>query len=254
MSRKKKLIVIYSVIAFFIIAAVMFVFSLPGENLHIPITGSVVLLDHPPRLSDVIPYIQDGDIILRMTEGTWSMTFREFSPKDKRFSHCGIVRKRDSEITIIQSMGSFSNPDMGVEQVSLNNFLTVASSVGIFRLKGADGSVISDTAMLYLDRLFDFDFDLEDDSKVYCTELLYLSLKPLNYEHILPKVYIDEIGKPAITMDSISNNSAFEELVYIIDKNGITIDEENQAVLRRDNPVKVKLIQRLIIRFGKNKK
>jgi len=148
-------------------------------------------------------------------------------------------------------MGSFSNPDMGVEEISLYNFLTVASSIGIFRLKDADGSVISDAAMSYIGRFFDFDFDLEDDSKVYCTELLYLSLKPLNSEHVLPKVYINEINKLAIPIDSISNNSAFEELVYIIDRNGITIDEENQAVLRRDNPVKVKMIQRLIINFGK---
>ncbi|MCL2043084.1 MAG: hypothetical protein FWG89_02980 [Treponema sp.] len=244
MIRKKKLIIIGAISLLIIIIGALLIFT-PGESLHIPIKGPIIFLDHPPRLSNVIPYIQDGDIILRMAEGTWSMVFREYSPVDKRFSHLGIVRMRDNRITIIQSMGSFTNPNLGVEEIPLYRFMSVASAIGIFRLRGADGTVISDTAIQYMDRLFDFDFDHTDDSKVYCTELLYLALKPLQLEHILPTVYAEEVNRQIIPMDSVSNNPAFDELAYIVDQTVQRTDEEKEIVLTRPNPVKLKFLQRL---------
>jgi hypothetical protein len=143
---------------------------------------------------------------------------------------------------------------MGVEETSLDHFLKVASSIGIFRVKGADGSVISDTAIQYIGRPFDFEFILEDDSKVYCTELLYLSLKAAKFEHILSTVWADKVNQNVIPMDSVSNNPAIDELAYIVDQNGQVIDEENQAVLRRDNPVKVSFLGRMIALLGRIRK
>jgi hypothetical protein len=247
--RKKKLLIIIIVIIIFIIGIAAFLFFLPGENLIIPIQGHTIILNNPPRLHDVIPYLQDGDIILRMTEGTWSMMFREFSPIDKRFSHCGIVRIRDDEITVINALGSLSIPSLGVEETRLDRFIPVASAVGIYRVRDADGSVISDTAMLYMGRPFDFDFDMEDDSKVYCTELIYLALKPVKPENILPTIFVDEVKRQAIPIDSISNNPYIDEIVFFVNQSS-SINYEDYIVLNRDNPVKVWVLRRLVFLLG----
>ena len=254
MFKKKKRLIVISAIIITITGIAVFLFFFPGESFIAPAKSKVILVNHPPRISDVMPYIQDGDIILRMTAGTWSRSFREYSLVDKRFSHCGIVRMRDDKVTIINALGSFSNPNMGVEETILRHFVIIGSAVGIFRIRGVDGSAISDAAAQCIGRPFDFDFDLEDDSKVYCTELLYISLKAVNSEHILPTIYVDQVSKDVIPIDSISNNPAIDELVYIVDQTAERIDQENQVVLKRDNPIKVSFIQRMVINLWGIKK
>jgi len=251
---KKKLLIIIIAIILTIICSAVFLFFIPGKSLYVPVKSPTILLNHSPRVSDLTPYIQDGDIILRMTAGHWSKSFREYSPIDKRFSHCGIIRIRDDKITIINAMGSASNANLGVEEVALDRFVKVASAVGIYRVRGADGSTISDTAIQYLDRPFDFTFDLEDDTTVYCTELVYLALKPVKPEHFLSTIYSNDVKKDIIPIDSISNNPAIDELVYIVNQNEQAVDQENRAMLKRYNPVKIKFIQKMVIFFGKIRK
>jgi len=164
---------------------------------------------------ELIPYLQDGDIILRLGDGPLSPTFRNLSVTDKRFSHLGIVRIRDEEISIINSVGSMTNKTKGVYAVSLEQFLQVAQKVGVFRAHDIDGNMISDKALDYIDRPFDWNFDLNDDGKIYCTELLYAILKFYNCEHSIKTHYVKQIDKEIVPVDSISNSSAFTEILYI---------------------------------------
>ncbi|MCL2043031.1 MAG: hypothetical protein FWG89_02710 [Treponema sp.] len=244
MKRKKKLI-IFTAIAAAVITIILLFILIPGDHLLVRITGPIIVLDSTPRLGNVIQYIQDGDFLLRMTSSAWSMAFREYSTVDKRFSHAAVIRMRDGEVNVIHALGSFSNPDLGVETDPLDRFIMGASSVGIFRVIGADGAVISDTALQYLGRPFDFDFDHLDDSKVYCTELMYHALKPLNLEHILPTTYVEDIKKHAIPIDSISNNPAIHEIVYIVNQREHPIRDDDYITFGRHNPVKNTFIQRV---------
>lgn len=169
----------------------------------------------PIEASDVIPYLQDGDIILRQGDAVWSAAFSDLSLTDKRFSHLGIVRIRENELSIINSVGSILNSRKGVESVSLEKFLGSAMSVGIFRTKNVDGFQISETAISLLGRPFDWDFDLDDDSKIYCTELLYVILKSIAPEINLVTRYFETINKDILPLDSISDSEYFEEIFYI---------------------------------------
>jgi len=186
---------------------------------------------HP---SIVVPYLQDGDVILRMTDGFWSALFSRYSPTDQRFSHLGIVRVLDDDISVVHSIGSFANRNRGVEEVPLRYFIAVARSLGIFRVRGAEGAAISSAVMRYIGRPFDFDFDLDDDSTIYCTQLLYVALRPISLEHILSTVYVEQIGRHVIPLDAISNSPVYiEEVAFFVRQNRYDAERNNLAWYRR---------------------
>jgi hypothetical protein len=166
-------------------------------------------------VSSVLPYLKDGDIILRQGDGAWSPAFRDVSLTDKRFSHLGIARIREDTATVVNSVGYLRNKKKGVEEVSLEDFLLVAKSIGVFRAKGADGALVSDIALECVGRPFDWSFDLEDEGKIYCTELLYVALKYAAPSFAVSTLYIDKLGKEVIPLDAVSNSPDFEEIFYI---------------------------------------
>jgi hypothetical protein len=204
MLRVRKLLIITGVILLLSLVAGIFFFvshrkALPGVI----------------SVSDVEPYLKDGDIILRLSNAPWSLAFKDFSLTDKRFSHLGIVRIRDGNIVIINSVGYLTNKEKGVDEVSLKDFLPVARAIGVFRARFADGPMISDKAVEYMGRPFDWSFNLNDDGKIYCTELLYAAIKCIVPEHHLSTYYLEAIGKEIFPLDSISNSSDFDEIMYI---------------------------------------
>jgi len=162
----------------------------------------------------VIPYLKDGDIILRLGDGPLSPAFKDLSSTDKRFSHLGIVRIREDAISIINAVGSLMDKDKGVDEVPLDMFLQVAKELGIYRAKCADGTEISDKAVTYIGYPFDWGFDITDDSKIYCTELLYAVLKSVAPEYQLATLYFDKLEKNVIPLDSVSNSADFDEIAY----------------------------------------
>jgi len=182
----------------------------------------VIILIHPRKKeikyidsSLVVPFLSDGDIILRMGDGPWSPGFRDMSLTDKRFSHLGIVRIEDGNISVINAVGSLINKKKGVEINNLEEYLVAAHIVGVFRANFIEGNKISDKAAEYVNYPFDWDFNLNDDSKIYCTELLYAVLKSYGLENYLKTVYFDKINKDIVPLDSISNSAAFDEIFYV---------------------------------------
>jgi len=55
---------------------------------------------------------------------------------------------------------------------------------------------------------------MEDNSKLYCTELLYVILKNIDLDIVLNKVFIKEIGKNIIPLDVCSQSEYFTEVGY----------------------------------------
>ena len=204
MSKRTKLLIISGVILFIAVVISVIIFIRSGKKKIKPIDSSVV-----------IPYLKDGDIILRQGDGPLSPVFRDMSLTDKRFSHLGIVRIRDGNITIINSVGLLTNKKKGVEKKTLEEFLSVANVAGVFRANFTEGSKISDKAVEYVNYPFDWDFDLDDDRKIYCTELLYAVLKYYALENYLATTYFENIKKEIVPLDSISNSAAFDEIIYI---------------------------------------
>jgi len=164
---------------------------------------------------DISMYLNDGDIICRLGDRLWSLYFKDLSLDDKRFSHVGIIRIIDNNITVINAEGRAVQGKDFVNEVSLAEFLEIAKAIGIYRLKNYDGKTISSAALEYIGYPFDWNFDLEDTNKIYCTELLYVVLKKTAPEIKLKRIFQKEIKKEIIPVEACSNSGYFNEILFI---------------------------------------
>jgi hypothetical protein len=163
---------------------------------------------------EIISSLNDGDIICRLGDRPWSLFFREISPIDKRFSHLGIIRIRDNVISVINAEGlAFEGKDY-VNEVPLKEFLSIARSIGIYRLINVDGNIVSDRAVEFKGRPFDWQFDMNEDDKLYCSELLYVILKKVSPDITLNVVWLKEIGKNIVPVDICSQSEYFAQIGY----------------------------------------
>ena len=157
--------------------------------------------------------IEDGDIICRLGDRLWSNLIKDVSVTDKRFSHMGIIRINDGRITVINAEGDTGHGRDYVNEISIGEFLEPAAAAGIYRINNIDGKILSELASLYLGVPFDWQFDMNDSSKLYCTELLYVICNQIGLE--LNSIYIKELKTSAIPLEAISSSDKFSEVFYI---------------------------------------
>jgi hypothetical protein len=158
--------------------------------------------------------VREGDIICRLGDRLWSRYFRDISLTDKRFSHVGIAHIHNGAVTVINAEGSTAHGRDFVNESTLNDFLSVAVTAGIYRIKSTEGDTIAALAMEYLGTPFDWQFDMDDESKLYCTELLYVVLRRLLPDLQFKTVYIKGLGRDVIPPESISQSEYFSEVYF----------------------------------------
>jgi len=165
---------------------------------------------------DIAMYLEDGDIICRLGDRLWSVYFKDISPIDKRFSHLGIIRIADGVATVINAEGLAIQGKDFVNETDLDEFLSIAKAVGIYRLRGFEGRTVSNTAMEYIGYPFDWDFDLRDESKLYCTELLYAVMNKIAPDIQLQTFFQKELSREIVPLEAVSNSSYFMEIAYVV--------------------------------------
>ena len=131
-----------------------------------------------PEPSSVRKYVQNGDIILRSGVGLWSGYFRKRNTVDQRFSHVGIVLiDQDGTCNVLHAEGDDLTGNGQVGICSLETFVNESDLIGISRLKYIDPEQFVLNAKTFIGRPFDWKFNLAEDDKIYCTELIDLALK-----------------------------------------------------------------------------
>jgi hypothetical protein len=204
MIRKKYLLTGVIIFMVTLVSVLVYVFTPRGKPVEIGDTD------------ELFSVVREGDIICRLGDRLWSELFKDISITDKRYSHMGIIRINgdDGGIYVIHSEGTTEPGKDYVKEEPLGSFIKIARSVGIYRTNDADGGEISNLAAEYLGLPFDWQFDTQDESKLYCTELLYVVLKRLKPELELPVVFVKEAGKDIIPLDAVSNSQYFSEIYY----------------------------------------
>ena len=205
--RNRKHYLLIGIIAFAVLIASISVYVIMPR-------GSPVKLSSI-ELEILSGIIKDGDIICRLGDRVWSQHFRDVSITDRRFSHMGIVRVVDGQITVVHAEGDTGHGVDFVNEIPLEEFIEFARAIGVYRIKNVDGSQISNLAVEYLGVPFDWRFDMSDGSKLYCTELLYVILRRLAPEIELKTVYINFLGRKIIPLEAISNSKYFYEIYFI---------------------------------------
>jgi len=165
--------------------------------------------------AEVTLYLKDGDIICRLGDKLWSSFVKNVSPGDRRFSHLGIVRIRNGDISVINAECLLREREERVNEVPLAEFLRIARAVGVYRANFMDGVTISDNAARYIGRPFDWKFNAGDAAEIYCTELLHIAIKDAAPEHGLEAKSVHGFGVTVIPLEAVSKSSDFDEVAYI---------------------------------------
>ncbi|MDR1074316.1 MAG: hypothetical protein LBL45_11720 [Treponema sp.] len=155
---------------------------------------------------------QDGDIICRLGDRTWSLYFKGLSKRDKRFSHLGIIHRKDEAVMVINAEGRAWAGKDSVNEVALREFITPARMIGLYRLDNADGAMIVEEALKMIGKPFDWDFDLHNADKLYCTELLYVVLKKTVPEIELETAHT--FRRDIVPLEAVSNSTQFREVLF----------------------------------------
>ncbi len=123
-----------------------------------------------------INLLENGDIIFRRGYGVDSTVAANFSEGEKRYSHAGIIYKKEDKIYVIHSEDDDEGHN-GVFMENLDDFIDNSPIWAVYRYKVLDKIKVKmiqeSLAFLHKHTKFDNDFDLKDDDKMYCTEFIY---------------------------------------------------------------------------------
>lgn len=121
---------------------------------------------------------ENGDLIYRFGDGFFSGLFRDFSEKEKIYSHTGILIREGSSdsLFVIHAEGSELTGVGNVKKEPASVFLHKVDDWAVYRFKGTreQRDKIAGLALDFWRRRMPFDmhFDALDSSAVYCTELV----------------------------------------------------------------------------------
>ncbi len=158
----------------------------------------------------------NGDIILRKGFGFVSNKIVEILNEPYSLSHCGIVVLDDGAPYVIHSVSSTLSDYDGVQRSSLNSFFADSKpcSIVVVRYLGAEtdgGTLITTEAKRYLqDKVpFDNSFDLADNTKMYCTELVWKIL----LDKYSCDIYPDQSSHAALGFAPFMDTTRFKVII-----------------------------------------
>ena len=122
--------------------------------------------------------IQNGDLVTRTGNDFTSQSLRSLNQRDQTYSHCGIASIEHDSVFIYHALGGDFNPDQKIRRDAIEDFAEPYSNkgIGIFRFKVDDSTkqnfVLAAKEYFRLGVMFDMDFDLKTDDRMYCAEFV----------------------------------------------------------------------------------
>lgn len=170
--------------------------------------------------NDIKNILKTGDIICRKGNGIWSDICCDYSHRDKRFSHVGIIINGHNGVKVLHAEANDFTGIGAVIEEDLADFLLCSEGAGIYRLRNRnqsveDASSFTKVAYKYLNRPFDFKIDLAESDKVYCTELIYCVFAELKPSVTLKVTKNGD--KSIVPVDSCNDPELFFEIQVLPD-------------------------------------
>lgn len=165
--------------------------------------------------------LREGDIILRRGFGFFSDYISTTLNKGTvDVTHAGIIVRRNNMWCVIHSLSSDVSDIDGLQIQPLTDFLyySAPGKIIVTRAKNSDaafGKKVAAFAQTYLARQIPFDHKgvIDDDSKFFCTELIWKILeKDLNYYPHLPKGH-DAREKFFYSMEPMYNTAYYDIVI-----------------------------------------
>lgn len=134
------------------------------------------------QIQQIKSQIEDGDMITRTGNDFTSETLRNLNQRNKTFSHCGIASVENDSLFVYHALGGDFNPDQKIRRDRFEDFAEPYTNkgIGVFRFELAD-SIRKKFAVIAkefysLGIMFDMDFDLQTNDRMYCAEYVYKCL------------------------------------------------------------------------------
>lgn len=126
--------------------------------------------------------IQPGDIIMRRGYGVLSNTIATRINTENGLTHCGVVVMYKDDLHVIHTLSSSVSDRDGVQMHTLPAFVRQShpGSIAVSRMHKEEGrKALIRGAVHYLKEQTPFDhaFDLFDSTSLYCSELIWRSLR-----------------------------------------------------------------------------
>ncbi len=134
-----------------------------------------------------IKLLRSGDIILRRGYGVDSIVAANFSNKEKRYSHAGIIYKDKNNIYVIHSEDNKRKGFNGVVKEKLQNYLKGIKIWAVYMYDNINVTKLT-TYILKEEQsniLFDMEFDLKTNKKMYCSEFIYKSFNKVSQKKLI---------------------------------------------------------------------
>ena len=165
--------------------------------------------------------VKKGDLIMRTGRDFTSETMRRLSLKDNTYSHCGIASIEHDSIFVYHSIGGEWNPDQKLRRDPFEVFCNPFENrgFGIFRYKLStkeDDRLQTIIQELYRQGImFDMQFNLVSDERMYCSEFVYKSIeRACNKRILLSTTKLNHIE--FIAPDNLYINPGCTEIKHVI--------------------------------------
>ena len=155
-----------------------------------------------------------GDILLRQGSSFISTLIAQAMPSAEGMSHCGILVRDQGTWKIIHSIsGSISDSD-GIRIEGLESFISKAHQGNVRHMKPnfqIEPALLGTKARYYLSQksAFDHDFNLDDRSRLYCSELIRAVYLDAGAEDVF--IYKLIAGKKLVDLSSFFENRYWRE-------------------------------------------
>ena len=159
--------------------------------------------------------LRSGDIILRRGYGMVSRMIATRLEGRFAFSHCGVVVEREGKLFVVHTVSSNVSEIDGMQMHQLDEFVRQSKpgSIAVTRLNdSADASILVRESLRFLaaEVPFDHDFDLHDASTLYCSEMIWRSLKEGGGHDIYKGLY--DVEGAWYSFDAFFNPEYFTEV------------------------------------------
>lgn len=170
--------------------------------------------------------VKEGDLVVRLNQDPASRFIKNFNRHDKNYSHAGIVLYEGGYPYIYHIVNGEENPGEKLRKDSLKNFCNPRNNTayGIFRYEMTTEEIknLKDLIHKWYEKgvRFDFNFNLETDDRMYCSEMVSKALASATRERIKIRT-----TKPTATEAGIFSFYMHLPLAHAIKLQIIAIDD-----------------------------
>ncbi len=159
-------------------------------------------------------------LVCRLGNGFFSSYFKRYASKEQKYSHIGIISIENDTTFVYHSEASELTGVGFVKKETLNQFLKGIKVYDFFQFNYSDSiknKILDNVKNYYLKKVsFDLDFDSFDDNKVYCAELIAISInKVFDTIQIKPNIILND--KKLYGLDDIYLNENVYKISSVCD-------------------------------------